>query len=95
MKLKCLVLYGTCILQVVDSVLTTMNRHYRNYVEHHPLFTTHGRVSLLAHSLGSVIAYDILATQAWGSDTHWIGQKPSCGERLAFPVSCANVVCAP
>jgi phospholipase DDHD1 len=76
-------LYGS---EIVNNVLTTMNRQYRKYVEHHPWFKEHGRVSILAHSLGSVITYDILASQAWGPETQWVGHRPSCGEQLNFPV---------
>ncbi|XP_062519329.1 uncharacterized protein LOC134194412 [Corticium candelabrum] len=76
-------LYG---LEVVNNALNTINKQYRRYVDNHPEFAIDGRVSLLAHSLGSVISYDILATQAWGSKTKWVGQTPSCEERLLFPV---------
>lgn len=47
---------------IVDSVTQQLNQKYRTFIEEHPGWD--GQVSIFAHSLGSVIAYDILTHQA-------------------------------
>ncbi|KAJ2998665.1 hypothetical protein HDV02_004196 [Globomyces sp. JEL0801] len=42
---------------VLTNVTRDINEAYRNYKKHHPDFD--GKVSLLGHSLGSVIAFDV------------------------------------
>jgi DDHD domain len=48
---------------MVKSVVTEANRVYRLWCKNNPGFERHGRVHLIAHSLGSVIAMDILSKQ--------------------------------
>lgn len=49
---------------MVKSVLLELNRLYRLFVQRNPEFEKHGgRVSILAHSLGSMLAADILKDQ--------------------------------
>ena len=37
-----------------------LNKLYNLFLSRHPTFREHGNVSIIAHSLGSVIVYDIL-----------------------------------
>lgn len=41
-----------------------MNQHYHDMLRKQPSFQYNGHVSIMAHSLGSVIAYDILTAQS-------------------------------
>lgn len=43
-----------------------MNRVYCKYVERNPSFKDSGKVSIIAHSLGSVIIHDVLTL--WNSE---------------------------
>ncbi|QPG73528.1 hypothetical protein FOA43_000839 [Brettanomyces nanus] len=47
--------------QILDSVIRSANGLYDKYMERHPNFK--GKVSLCGHSLGSVIALDVLCSQ--------------------------------
>ena len=48
-------------LQIIDGVRDEMNRLYNMFCSRNPSFLEKGgKISILAHSLGSVIAYDIL-----------------------------------
>lgn len=54
---------GFChfVLQIIDGVRDEMNRLYAMFCTRNPHFLErNGKVSVVAHSLGSVIAYDIL-----------------------------------
>uniref|UniRef100_A0A1I7YIL8 DDHD domain-containing protein n=1 Tax=Steinernema glaseri TaxID=37863 RepID=A0A1I7YIL8_9BILA len=46
--------------EIVTSVVRALNRAYGLFIEHNPDFS--GQVSVYAHSLGSVICYDILTS---------------------------------
>lgn len=48
---------------MIDAVITEANRVYRLWVNNNPGFEKTGRVHLVAHSLGSVMALDILSKQ--------------------------------
>eukprot|EP01132_Coremiostelium_polycephalum_P005780 gene5780-7190_t len=47
---------------IYDQVSTQLNKVYQDFLKNYPSFN--GKVSLLAHSLGSVITYDILCNQS-------------------------------
>lgn len=47
---------------IVDSVTEQLNQKYRVFMEEHPGWD--GKVSIFAHSLGSVITYDLLTHEA-------------------------------
>eukprot|EP00842_Homolaphlyctis_polyrhiza_P000593 jgi/Hompol1/1534/HPOL_004769-RA len=47
--------------EMIRQVSTEMNRVYRKFLEHNPYFN--GRISIYGHSLGSLLAYDILTHQ--------------------------------
>lgn len=47
--------------QILSSVVRTANGLYDKYLQRHPNF--HGKVSICGHSLGSVIAMDLLCAQ--------------------------------
>lgn len=49
--------------QMVSACINEANRIYRLWCLHNPGFTEYGRVHLIAHSLGSVMAIDILSQQ--------------------------------
>jgi phospholipase DDHD1 len=45
------------------SLTTKLNRLYKLFCEHNPYFEgKNGRVSLIAHSLGSVVVHDVLTS---------------------------------
>ena len=53
--------FVTFSLQIIDGVRDEMNRLYNMFCSRNPSFLEKGgKISILAHSLGSVIAYDIL-----------------------------------
>jgi DDHD domain len=52
--------------RIVRAVSKEMNRIYRLFISRHPNFT--GRVSLLGHSLGSAICFEILCRQPLASN---------------------------
>lgn len=49
--------------KMVDAVVREANRIYHLWCVNNPGFAEHGRVHLIAHSLGSVMAVDILSSQ--------------------------------
>ncbi|KAI9836432.1 MAG: hypothetical protein M1819_001463 [Sarea resinae] len=49
--------------KMIEAVIKESNRVYRLWCKNNPGFQTSGRVHLLAHSLGSAMAIDILSTQ--------------------------------
>ena len=49
--------------KMIEAVVTEANRIYRKWCINNPAFHMSGRVHLLAHSLGSVMALDILSKQ--------------------------------
>lgn len=49
--------------KMVKAVIREANRVYRLWCKNNPGFQDHGRVHLIAHSLGSVMAVDILSNQ--------------------------------
>jgi len=51
-----------CYSQIINGVRAEINRLYDAFCSRNPSFAEkHGKVSILAHSLGSVITYDILS----------------------------------
>ncbi|KAJ3091572.1 hypothetical protein HK102_000053 [Quaeritorhiza haematococci] len=52
--------------EMIDHVTEELNRIYRLFKERHPKFS--GKVSIYAHSLGSLLAYDILCNQNLSSN---------------------------
>ncbi|KAJ3394564.1 hypothetical protein HDU84_007738 [Entophlyctis sp. JEL0112] len=53
--------------EMVNHVVDEMNRIYRAYMQRNPNFK--GKVSIYGHSLGSVLAFDILCNQPFGKTT--------------------------
>lgn len=53
---------------ILDSVVNSMNVVYRKFLSRNPEFQ--GRVSIFAHSLGSVLCWDVLCNQDGGLDMH-------------------------
>lgn len=49
--------------KMVQAVAREANRIYRLWCEYNPGFQEHGNVHIIAHSLGSVMALDILSNQ--------------------------------
>ncbi|KAL9009555.1 MAG: hypothetical protein Q9173_005425 [Seirophora scorigena] len=49
--------------RMIEAVIREANRVYRLWCKNNPGFEEHGRVHLIAHSLGSVMALDILSQQ--------------------------------
>ncbi|KAL5008166.1 hypothetical protein ScPMuIL_013747 [Solemya velum] len=58
------ILYYTSPLyrsEIIHSLQSELNKLYTMFCERHPYFdVSHGQVSIIAHSLGSVISYDIV-----------------------------------
>ncbi|KAJ3197069.1 hypothetical protein HK101_006254 [Irineochytrium annulatum] len=52
--------------EMVKHVTHEMNRIYRTYKQRNPKFN--GKVSIYGHSLGSVLAFDILCNQPYGDE---------------------------
>ncbi|KAL8292387.1 hypothetical protein RQP46_000999 [Phenoliferia psychrophenolica] len=49
--------------KMIKAVVQDANRIYRLFCARNPGFAAHGRVSIIAHSLGSTLCTDILSTQ--------------------------------
>ena len=49
--------------KMIEAVVKEANRIYRLWIKHNPGFEDYGRIHLIAHSLGSVMALDILSNQ--------------------------------
>ncbi|KAL8907351.1 MAG: hypothetical protein Q9207_001469 [Kuettlingeria erythrocarpa] len=49
--------------RMIEAVIREANRIYRLWCRNNPGFEQHGRVHVIAHSLGSVMALDILSNQ--------------------------------
>ena len=49
--------------KMIEAVIAEANRVHRLWTKHNPGFEDYGRVHLIAHSLGSVMALDILSNQ--------------------------------
>ena len=46
--------------EILDSLLFRLNTLYMKFVDKNPEFVSYGKVSIIAHSLGSVVMYDAL-----------------------------------
>ena len=46
--------------EILDSLLLKLNKLYMKFVDKNPEFVPYGKVSIIAHSLGSVVMYDAL-----------------------------------
>lgn len=50
-------------IEILNSLSSEVNRLYSKFCEKHPSFSKdHGKVSFVAHSLGTVIVYDLLTS---------------------------------
>ncbi|XP_065835073.1 phospholipase DDHD1-like isoform X2 [Oscarella lobularis] len=72
--------------EIMNSVCSEMNSQYRKFVERHPWFVNGGRVSILGHSLGSVISYDILE-EATRSDKYKLNFRVENFFAIGSPLS--------
>lgn len=65
--------------KMISAVIREANRVYRLWCRNNPGFETHGRVHLIAHSLGSVMAMEILSRQPTrlGKEMTFDARKPS------------------
>ncbi|KAI9281138.1 DDHD domain-containing protein [Sporodiniella umbellata] len=55
--------------QMIQAVTKEVNRVYKSFIERNPEFLkNNGQVSILGHSLGSLLAFDILSVQPFESD---------------------------
>ncbi|KAF2094834.1 hypothetical protein NA57DRAFT_45561 [Rhizodiscina lignyota] len=57
--------------KMVRACIQEANRIYRLWCANNPGFAEYGRVHILAHSLGSVMAFDILSNQPTHVDKSW------------------------
>lgn len=57
--------------KMTRACIQEANRIYRLWCANNPGFAEHGRVHILAHSLGSVMAFDILSDQPTHVDKRW------------------------
>lgn len=76
---------------IIRTVLTECNRIYATFKQRNPGFS--GKVSLVGHSLGSAIMFDILCRQP-DDDRPGVVERQQKGElmSLAFPYAPAYVV---
>jgi len=71
-----LALYCTSVLQVQRGLSEELNRLYTMFTQRNPYFISRGgKVSVIAHSLGCVIVYDIVT--GWRPDS-WQVNKCYC-----------------
>ena len=50
-----------CFIQILDGLKFQLHKQYSAFMKHHPHFLSNGgTVSIIGHSLGSVITYDLL-----------------------------------
>ncbi len=50
-----------CLFQILNGLKTALQKQYNEFISRHPHFlASGGTVSVIAHSLGSVMLYDIL-----------------------------------
>ncbi|KAI9028837.1 DDHD domain-containing protein [Phycomyces nitens] len=55
--------------QMAQAITNEINRIYGTFLKHNPGFEERGKVTILGHSLGSLLAFDILITQPMPSST--------------------------
>lgn len=93
--------------QIQNALIDELNRIYANFAKRNPNFTINGgKVSVMAHSLGAVIMYDIITGYLCGSvedeislmqqQFHHIPRRvvhPQQG--LLFTVSCEKIFYLP
>ncbi|KAH0542002.1 hypothetical protein FGG08_003551 [Glutinoglossum americanum] len=81
--------------QIIKAVISEANRIYRLWCKNNPDFNKAGRVHLVAHSLGSAMALDILSKQPTKlpKEPH-ISKKTMC-ERFLFDTKCLFLVGSP
>ena len=73
--------------KMVESVIKEANRVYRLWCQNNPGFHKEGRVHIIAHSLGSVMALDILSNQPTSLPRfNMTGKKVSC-KNFEFPTT--------
>ena len=64
--------------QIIDGVRDELNRMYEKFCERNPSFLENGgKVSIVAHSLGSVITYDILSL--WDIEERHLTEETTAG----------------
>lgn len=64
--------------KMIEAVIKEANRVFRLWIKHNPGFEEYGRTHLIAHSLGSVMALDILSNQPTRLPTqNDLGSNPS------------------
>lgn len=68
---------------MIAAVIEEANRIYRAWCTNNPGFEKYGRVHIIAHSLGSVMAMDILSRQP--TTTSYDPHDTSIKEHFAFP----------
>ncbi|EHY53133.1 hypothetical protein HRR83_006022 [Exophiala dermatitidis] len=78
--------------KMTSAVIREANRVFRLWCRNNPGFEDYGRVHLIAHSLGSVMAMEILSQQPTriGKDMRFDSKKPS--EKM-FEFDTANLFC--
>ncbi|KIV87617.1 hypothetical protein PV11_03151 [Exophiala sideris] len=78
--------------KMTSAVVREANRVYRLWCRNNPGFEDYGRVHLVAHSLGSVMAMEILSQQPTklGKDIKFDGKKPS---DKVFEFDTTNLFC--
>lgn len=78
--------------KMTSAVIREANRVYRLWCRNNPGFEDHGRVHIIAHSLGSVMAMEILSQQPTklGKDIKFDSKKPS---ETFFEFDTTNLFC--
>ncbi|KAH0562529.1 hypothetical protein GP486_002789, partial [Trichoglossum hirsutum] len=81
--------------RVIKAVVTEANRIYCLWCKNNPGFDKTGRVHLVAHSLGSAMALDILSNQPTKLPEELNLSKKAMPERFLFDTKCLFLVGSP
>jgi surfactin synthase thioesterase subunit len=74
--------------EIINGVTQCLNSTYAKFIQSHPKFN--GPVSIFAHSLGSVIAYDIITN--W-SPVRFYRIRVSGTQQILAHISGAKIFC--
>jgi hypothetical protein len=74
--------------KILEAVVAEANRLWEVFCRCNPYFTEHGRVHIIGHSLGSVIAMDVLSGQPT-----YISKDENAADKLHFAFDTTNLFC--
>jgi hypothetical protein len=74
--------------KILEAVVAEANRLWEVFCRCNPYFTEHGRVHIIGHSLGSVIAMDVLSGQPT-----YVSKDENAADKLHFAFNTTNLFC--